>query len=110
MSIADRAQKEAEYLKTVLQGLGFNLWKTRNMEDCIDRAMGTLYHVVDCYNIRLDTMTVGNCYLYGRANNIITMASSLNAHVIPKEMINQLVLLGYENDNDNWLEYEREIK
>jgi len=109
-NLANKAQEEAEYLRTVLQGIGFNIYTTRTIEDCLDRAMEAMYHVVDCYNIKLDRMTVGNCYVYRKMNNILLFTSTLNAGVIPEEMINQLLLLGYENDDGKWLDYEREIK
>lgn len=108
--LVDKIRKEAEFLETLLQGLGFHLHARKSIEDCLDSVTDTLYYTVDCYTIRLDNMTVGNCCIYHRINKILLFTSTLNAKHIPEEMIDSLMLLGYEIDDDNWLEYEVEIK
>lgn len=107
--LVNKVREEAKFLGTLLQGLGFYVRCTRNIEDSLDRAMDTEYRTVDCYYIMLDNMTVGNCCIYHKINNAVLFTSTVNARHIPKKMINPLILLGYEDDGDDWLEYEIEI-
>lgn len=110
--LVNKVRKEAKFLETLLQGLGFNLYARRSLEDCLDSAANTLYYTVDCYIIRFGIMSVGNCCIYHRINKILLFTSTLSIKHIPEEMIDPLILLGYEkaDDGNDWLEYEVEIK
>lgn len=108
--LADKVRKEARFLETLLQGLGFYLRARRSIEDSLDKATDAIYNIVDCYSIMLDNMTVGSCSVYLTIRNVVLFISSINTKFIPEEMVNPLILLGYEKDGDNWLEYEVKIR
>lgn len=107
--LVDKVRKEAKFLETLLQGLGFHLYARRSLKDCLDSAADTLYYTVDCYTIRFDFMTVGNCCIYHGIKGLL-FTSTLDVKRIPEEMIDPLILLGYEIDGNNWLDYKVEIK
>ena len=107
--LVNKVRKEAKFLETLLQGLGFYLQARGSIEDSLDKATDAIYNVVECYSIMLDNMTVGSCSVYLTVRNVVLFTSSINTKFIPKEMIDPLILLGYEKDGDNWLEYEVEI-
>lgn len=108
--LVNKVRKEAEFLETLLQGLGFYLRARRSIEDSLDRATDAMYNIVDFYSIMLDSMTVGSCSVYLTIRNVVLFISSINTKSIPEETINSLILLGYEKEGNNWLEYEVVIK
>lgn len=101
--------------KELLEGLGFQITAVQSIEDVLDEIEGSFYYIRSYYSIHLNNEMVGSCNFFHRAGfygkrNTLVITYILNKNYIPEEKTKQLVLLGYEEEGDDWLQREKEIE
>lgn len=86
-------QNELNLLKHLLENLGFRLFAEP-----------------DGFTVIWDHKGVGCCTVYCFPDNEEVISILLMLSYIPKEIINQLLLLGFEIESSDWIKYRVTIK
>ena len=102
----DKATDEVNTLIKLLKGLGFSVIKGFGGLDRTQTVYGEA--LIDFYTIYYSTDNgIGSCRIYTENDGSLLIASTLIRHFIPEEVVNQLLLLGYEERSNNvFLNYE----
>lgn len=88
---------EIMLLRKLLESLGFST--TKYATRCIlDLQKLPDYFSSDTLIIRMNNKCVGNCSVYLLADGSIAIMTTLDSTAIPEEMINQLLLLGFDTN------------
>lgn len=102
----DKALDELKTLKELLKGIGFRIIKSFEQ---LDKARAVYSdNLIAFYILYYNTSNaIGSCRVYSISKDTLLIASTLIRHFLPEEVINQLLLLGYEEvSNGPFLNYE----
>lgn len=106
MTTVQKIQDELNFLKFMLEHLGFSIVvdEKKSTEDAINDA--TRYVLSTVFTISIEDDLVGECIVIVSSSKKVEVDVSLNSFTIPGEMINKLLLLGFRVEGSHWLEYE----
>ena len=110
-NVISKIQDELDFLKKLLENIGFSVVDIANsLEEAKNEAAN--YFLAEVATIYIKDDLVGECILLDLVNrNTIVIDITLDPFTIPKDVIDQLLLLGFKAENNNdWLEYEVAIK
>lgn len=109
MLTEQKVQDEFNFLKQLLGGIGFSfINEAKDTKVIIDRA--SRYFLTHVFEVCMDKDVIGECVLIVPSSRPAKMNITLNPSTIPEKTITELLLLGFEIESNNWLEYEREIR
>lgn len=104
-----KVQDEFNFLKQLLENLGFSVIKeVKDTKVIISNA--TRYFLTDVFTVSIKDDVVGECVFIVPSNRPAKVNIILNSFTVPEETITKLLLLGFEVEHNNWLEYEKEIR
>lgn len=102
----DKALDEIKVLTELLKGIGFRISKSFEQ---LDKAQAVYSdNLIGFYTLYYNTNNaIGSCRVYSISKDTLLIASTLIRHFLPEEVVNQLLLLGYEEvSNGPFLNYE----
>jgi len=102
----DKALDELKILTELLKGIGFRIIKSFEQ---LDKARAVYSdNLISFYTLYYNTNNaIGSCRIYSISKDTLLIASTLIRKFIPEEVVNQLLLLGYEEvSNGPFLNYE----
>ena len=102
----DKALDEVKILTELLKGIGFRISKSFEQ---LDKARAVYSdNLIGFYTLYYNTdNAIGSCRIYSVSKDTLLIASTLIRHFLPEEVVNQLLLLGYEEvSNGPFLNYE----
>lgn len=91
----DKALDEVKELTKLLKGIGFRISKSFEQVE----KLRAIYNdnLVCFYTLYYNTdNAIGSCRVYSINSNSLLVASTLIKRLLPEEIVNQLLLLGYE--------------
>lgn len=112
MITAQKVQEETNLLKQMLENLGFSLiYNDKGIEQIMNEEF-----IEELFGVYVDNNRIGSCTIINAFNGTIIeiTLNLLNALTIPKDIVKQLLLLGFKervgNDlNYGWFQYKVEI-
>lgn len=112
MITAQKVEDETDFLKQMLENLGFDLVSSTNKS--IEQIL-TEEFIEELFGVYIIDDRVGSCTIINRFNGtIIEITLNLNTFTIPNDKVKQLLLLGFKENvrddlNYDWLEYRVDI-
>lgn len=114
MNTVDEALKELKLQKMLLENFGIVVSKQANEEDInfVVKRVGTCfvpYDYIAIYVFNYEGWDIGDGKLYVHDTGDCFVTVGLQQHKLHAEVVKQLLLIGYESENPNWIGYKKRV-